>query len=1452
MKVSPILAVVRLLGLATVAAAFALPTSAMAAAISVDTTADAIVEDGIWSLREAIVAANTGSEDYEIRLDHAEYALSLEGRGEDDSFTGDLDINAPGRIVRIIGAPSNSDIVANGIDRVFDVHAGTLVLDRVVIAQGRATGSSAAGGGMLVRGARVSIHDSTFRDNSAEAGSGGAADGGGIAIWGGEARLFDCRIFRNAAIAGDGLVGEDPDLDGHTGGVARGGGILARDNAFLFVEHTVVENNRAEGGRGGDGVKGNSIFVHAAGNGGDGGAAYGGGIVVASGLLSLNESQLRDNHAQAGDGGDGSDDSLAVPGDGGDGGDVSMANEYWNNDVEVLMAHNSISRTFGVPGVGGNGGEVGGKDGRLGREKRCWAFKRLLGLVWHDSDGDGSWVGNEAELVLDAVVRLQDADGRLVGRVATIAGPELDRFPVYSYLFKMLNPSEYSLHFVPDERYGFTTSSPVTETTGSHADANGDVPLFVLDSGINARNAGLSRGSGTNTLPTVSRTHFIVEESWTNAWFYEIEVSDPDGDTVGVVSLGSDGPFSLQAHSYDGLLLIQPQMEWLAELDFETKSEYVLPVIVNDGWEDLAFDVVVTVADSNEPPVVVDAECTVSERAYVGDVVCPVEIVDPDAGATVSALSIVDGDADAVFSTDLARERIVVARADALDADTAPTFTLSVLVSDGGLKGSGTIDVRVEPAPPLPAPTLSGTSSIDGILLAWDDVSDAALGYVVERRLGEPYDGGDDWSARIRAGSGVTEWLDTQIEVDALYTYRVRTMDAWGVSGPSNEVGVRTPFAAVPDLVAEFDGASVELSWSDSAEQETGYLVERRVGLEESFGLIAQLPVDSTAYVDTTLTRVADVRYRVRPSAPDNLWMWSEVGVSMVYLDPRDFVPSGAFDSSGDVEIDLSTGEVSGTGLQGELVNGRWVFCFDSFTLNAGHTLSFVNGGEEAVSILTRGEMTVAGTLLAVGGPGGGAGGSNLTPYGGGISPFGGYGGSPGAAGAQYGGGGGGGGAHGVGGYGAPGPLWITATNPYPLASTLVGGAGGGMGQYFSYYPNQSLPGSGGAGGGALHLASLGAMQISGEVVVRGETGGSAIGKSGAGGGGGGGSLVLQAPTIALGGASLDASGGPGGSANLAAPGLGFGGGGSGGRVLIATHPTGELFDSGAAVLADGGEPTYTGSGATAGEPGEIRIVVTPIVPRACTGATECDDGNTCTDDLCESDGTCHYLANAAVCDDGNACIADLCQNGACAGGAAVDCASSDPCAIGLCDPSAGGCYEETRPDGALCDDGDWCNGVSTCEAGECIQTTAPVVCAALDACHVVGECAPETGFCSHPVRVEVQCNDVDDDCDPATPDAPDHDGDGHSLCDECDDTRAGVHPGAEEVCNGVDDDCDGAVDNVPSGTCDAANGDDDPSGVERGCNCRGGQNANVLVLLLALAGIFIQRLNRGKERVRP
>ncbi len=109
--------------------------------------------------------------------------------------------------------------------------------------------------------------------------------------------------------------------------------------------------------------------------------------------------------------------------------------------------------------------------------------------------------------------------------------------------------------------------------------------------------------------------------------------------------------------------------------------------------------------------------------------------------------------------------------------------------------------------------------------------------------------------------------------------------------------------------------------------------------------------------------------------------------------------------------------------------------------------------------------------------------------------------------------------------------------------------------------------------------------------------------------------------------------------------------------------------------------------------------------------------------------------------------------------------------------------------------------------------------------------CADGSGSCDiNPPGAEVTCNEIDDDCDPSTLDAPDADGDGITTCDgDCDDNDPNSYPGSTEVCDGVDNDCDSQVDEgfdvdmdgftTCDGDCDDNNANVFPGNTEVTCN---------------------------------
>ena len=103
-----------------------------------------------------------------------------------------------------------------------------------------------------------------------------------------------------------------------------------------------------------------------------------------------------------------------------------------------------------------------------------------------------------------------------------------------------------------------------------------------------------------------------------------------------------------------------------------------------------------------------------------------------------------------------------------------------------------------------------------------------------------------------------------------------------------------------------------------------------------------------------------------------------------------------------------------------------------------------------------------------------------------------------------------------------------------------------------------------------------------------------------------------------------------------------------------------------------------------------------------------------------------------------------------------TDCAPLNPdihaAADEICDGLDNECDGETDENSStICEDGDACNGILTCVSGTCTQTTAPVVCAALDECHIAGTCNPATGLCSNPTGTEMVDNGNGTVTDPAT-----------------------------------------------------------------------------------------------------
>ncbi|MCO4764570.1 MAG: formylglycine-generating enzyme family protein, partial [Myxococcales bacterium] len=103
-----------------------------------------------------------------------------------------------------------------------------------------------------------------------------------------------------------------------------------------------------------------------------------------------------------------------------------------------------------------------------------------------------------------------------------------------------------------------------------------------------------------------------------------------------------------------------------------------------------------------------------------------------------------------------------------------------------------------------------------------------------------------------------------------------------------------------------------------------------------------------------------------------------------------------------------------------------------------------------------------------------------------------------------------------------------------------------------------------------------------------------------------------------------------------------------------------------------------------------------------CKGtASDCDDGNVCTDDSCHAQDGCKSLPNQVTCTDGSPCTTgEGCAKGKCTGGKPACPDTTWPCHETTCDEKSGACGAQARKDGAVCG-----HEKGVCKAGGCVWT---------------------------------------------------------------------------------------------------------------------------------------------------
>ena len=168
--------------------------------------------------------------------------------------------------------------------------------------------------------------------------------------------------------------------------------------------------------------------------------------------------------------------------------------------------------------------------------------------------------------------------------------------------------------------------------------------------------------------------------------------------------------------------------------------------------------------------------------------------------------------------------------------------------------------------PAMPSRLTATAISQTQIDLAWTDQSNSESGFKIERKIRNT----GTFVKIATVAANVTSFSNTRLKANTKYFYRVRAYNLAGPSASSNTaaaVTLRKPPAAPGDLTAtSVSNSQINLVWLDSATNEGGFKIERKIGSAGAYAPIAKLGANATSYADSGLKSLTRYWYRIRAS----------------------------------------------------------------------------------------------------------------------------------------------------------------------------------------------------------------------------------------------------------------------------------------------------------------------------------------------------------------------------------------------------------------------------------------------------------------------------------------------------------------------------------------------------------------------------------------------------------
>ena len=195
-------------------------------------------------------------------------------------------------------------------------------------------------------------------------------------------------------------------------------------------------------------------------------------------------------------------------------------------------------------------------------------------------------------------------------------------------------------------------------------------------------------------------------------------------------------------------------------------------------------------------------------------------------------------------------------------------------------------------APPSAPANLEAVASLPGdlsITLRWTDLSLDETGFEIQRSFDPGFEAFE--TVGVINLANVDTFNDVGLAEDTLYFYRVAAFNADGSSEYSNVAFEFTGFSRplqVSGLTGSFANGVTSLAWTDNADNETRFEVERaELGVDSEYTVIAVLPPNTTQYQDSTgldgITysyRITPYRFDVAGGAPETVSIETGAGIA--------------------------------------------------------------------------------------------------------------------------------------------------------------------------------------------------------------------------------------------------------------------------------------------------------------------------------------------------------------------------------------------------------------------------------------------------------------------------------------------------------------------------------------------------------------------------------------------